>query len=371
MNKELVTLAIHSLGKAAVLKEMLEQRGIIVVMEKLTTAGEANQASDSYVVKIRSEDIPQALSLIEAQNLFSYKEADTLKIDDGRARVLVAVDFSAYSIKACQAAFHIAKELNAKVKILHVYHNIYFPSHIPFAQNLKETPDEGLLGKARKQMLDLCCEIERKIFQGEWASVNYSYSIREGQVNEEIENFVLEYKPKLLVLGTKGKDETQTSLLGSVTADVIEAINVPVLAIPQEMDISDMKPKHIAFLTNLQSTAIESFHSLVELLKPYTDIKITLLHINRLNLKGDKWKEPELKQIRDNFSKTYPQYNIAYQLIDAPDISLAISEFVKKEQVSVICVTTRRRGLFGRIFWPSLSRKMLWKIENALLILRR
>lgn len=373
MNEEMITLAIHSLAKAEILKSILEQRGVMAMLEPVVSAEVASiKALESYSVRIKQSDLTKALTIIEENKLFSYKDDSTYQVDDGRKRVLVPVDFSDYSLKACQVAFHIAHEMNAKVKILHVYHNIYFPSHIPFAESLKETPDEGLMSKARKQMLQLCCEIDNKITDGEWDSVNYSYSLREGQVSEEIENFVVEYKPFLVVLGTKGKDRTQSFILGNVTSDVIEAIDVPVLAIPEDIDdVSKKSVTHIAFLTNLQSNSISSFNSFVDIMKPYEDVKITLLHINRLNRKGDKWQEPELISIRDNFLKTYPQLNICYKLIDSPNIPEAVSDFVDKEGVSMICITTKKRNLFGKMFMPSLSRKVLDKAEKMLLVLRR
>ncbi len=371
MNSNLITLAIHTHRKAEVLKNILESRGIKVFLERVESIDSEDVDSRGYYVKIESEDLSKALTIIEENKLFSYNDKDTYRIDDGRRRILVAVDFSGYSMKACQVAFNIAKRMNAKVKILHVFYNIYFPSHFPFADKLKETPDEGLLDKTRKQMLNLCCEIDIKITAGEWPSVNYSYSIREGLVEEEIESFVEEYKPSLLVLGTKGKGNNQSSALGNVTADVIEIVNVPVLAIPESLPVDDASDvKHIAYLTNLQSRDMGSFNTLVHIFSSYPDVKITLLHINRINRKGDKWPEEELAKMSREFKKAYPQLNIEYKLIDSQDIPQAVGEYVDKEDVTVICLNTRKRTLFGRIFSPSTSRKVLVRSEKALLVLR-
>ncbi len=369
MENKLITLAIHKKAKAWILKEFLESKGIIVCLEEIKHK-DAQGGSEGYYVKIDYKDLSHALLLIEETKLFSYDNLETYNVDDGRKRVLVAVDFSDYSMKACQVAFNIAKEMNAKVKILHVYQNIYFPSHIPFADSLKETPEEGLLDKTRKQMLDLCMKIDAKITEGKWPSVNYSYSLREGQVDEEIEAFVLEYKPALLVLGTKGKDDNKSSILGNVTADVIEIVNVPVLAVPESSPINSIDDiTHVAFLTNLHKRDFLSFAALVEMLHPY-QIKITLLHINPSTKDEGFPKESELLGMKEYLKEHYDQLHIEYRIIDSPDIPQAIADFVEKEEVTIVCLNTRRRNLFGRIFAPSISRKVLTKSDKALLVLR-
>lgn len=365
MNNDLITLSIHTSTKANMLKSVLEKSGITIILNEVNDIGDKHQVS--YYVRIKKEDLNKALAIIESNKLFNYEDKNTHLINDGNKRILVPVDFSPHSMKACQIAFNIAKDRNAKVKILHVYHNIYFPSHIPFADSLKETPEEGLLDSIRKQMLNLCMEIDRKIIDGEWPSVNYSYSLREGVTEEEIDNFVQEYKPFLLVLGAKGKNNN----IGNVTADVIEMVNVPVLAIPDSTSINNLTDiKHFAFLTNLQNRDLSSFDFFVNLLSVYTDIKITLIHINRINRKGDKWAEAELLEMKEYVMNQYPQINIGYKLIDSNDIPKATVEFIEQENITVICINTRKRNMLGRIFVPSVSRKVLVKSDALLLILR-
>jgi len=249
--------------------------------------------------------------------------------------------------------------------------NSYNNKSIPFADSLKDSPDEGLLDKTRKLILELCLDIDKKIADKEWPSVNYSYSLREGVVNEDIENFVREYKPNLLVLGTRGSDNNRISALGNVTADVIEMIDIPVLAVPENSPINSISDiKYIVFLTNLQKRDLASFDTLVNIINYYHKTRITLLHINRINSKGDKWNEPELVKMRDYFKSLYPPLNIGYKLIDSPDIIKAVNEYVEKEDVNIICLNTKKRNILGRIFSPSVSRKVLVNSDKTLLVLR-
>lgn len=370
MNDTFLTLAIHTLEKATKLKNLLEGSGIEVTLDRIENQAIGLTFPEGYAVKLKPGDLSRALAIMEA-SLSKENDKKAPSVDDGRRRILVAVDFSSYSLKACQVAFDIAKETNAKIKILHVYHHIYFPSHIPFSESLKEYPDEGLLDKTRKQMLNLCMEIDQRITQKEWPSVNYSYSLREGEVEEEIESFIREYQPALLIVGTKGKDNKPSSLLGNVTADLIEILDIPVLAIPENASIQSIKDvRHLAFLTSLQSRDINSFNTLVKEFIQYRELRITLMHVNIKNKEGEKWTETELQRLSTNFNQLYPQLNITYKLIDSPDIPQSVIDEVEKEGVNIICLNTRKRNLLARIFLPSVSRKMLALSNRMILVLR-
>ena len=370
MEDKIITLAIHTKEKAFKLKEVLESRNIPVYLEELSQNDYVGDTAKGYAVKIKESQISKALTIIEENKLFSYNDMQTLKMDDGRKRILVAVDFSTYSMKACQTAFSIAKELDAKVKILHIYNNIYFPTQIPFADALKNDGDISILDKSRKQMLDLCVEIDKNIEAGKFPSVNYSYSLREGIVEEEIESFIEEYKPMLLVLGKRGTNDNRTNILGSVTADIIEMTDIPVLAIPENSSFEGAKDvRHIAFFTNIHRRDIYSFDYLVNHLLPYKGLKITLVHIIT-DARNGKWSESDLLKLQESFTHKYSDMNISYKLINETDFVQGIKDFIETEKVDIVAVNTQRRSLWGRMFLPSNSRKILASLNVVLLTLR-
>lgn len=370
MEDKIITLAIHTKEKAFKLKEVLESRNIPVYLEELSQNDHVGDTAKGYAVKIKESQISKALTIIEENKLFSYNDMQTLKMDDGRKRILVAVDFSTYSMKACQTAFSIAKELDAKVKILHVYNNIYFPTQIPFADALKNDGDVSILDKSRKQMLDLCVEIDKNIEAGKFPSVNYSYSLREGIVEEEIESFIEEYKPMLLVLGKRGTNDNRTNILGSVTADIIEMTDIPVLAIPENSSFEGAKDvRHIAFFTNIHRRDIYSFDYLVNHLLPYKGLKITLVHIIT-DARNGKWSESDLLKLQESFTQKYSDMNISYKLINETDFVQGIKDFIETEKVDIVAVNTQRQSLWGRMFLPSNSRKILASLNVVLLTLR-
>lgn len=375
MENKLVTLAIHTNEKARILKEMLEGENIPVHIESIYK-DEPDRVAVGVRVRINQSDLSRALTLVETHNLFDYADETTLQMDDGRNRILVPIDFSDYSLNACQVAFSIANLINAKIKILHIFYNPYFPSSLPMAKAFDYSEEDSgkindVLAKVRIRMEKLCNIIDQKVNEGEFPPVNYSYSIKEGQAGEDIVEYAKRYKPTLIIMGTKGKDKNDTDILGSVTAEVIEMSEYPLLAVPKNSSFKDgKKAGHMAFLTNFSQRDMISFDHLARLVKYYKGAKITLIHINIINKKKEKRSEEDIIKIRDYFATQYPDMDIDYQLIEDTDMLTAITQYLEDSKVDIVALNTRRRNIFARMFVPSMSRKLLARSNTTLLVLR-
>lgn len=371
MENKLVTLAIHTEEKAQILKTVLESEQIDVVIEHV---GEGSSASLRGVrIRIKESDLARALGVVESRNLFSYSEPETYKTDDGRRRILVPVDFSDYSLKACRIAFNLAKEINAKVKILHVYFNPYYPTALPMAeafayQGKEEAEFQNILERVKRDMQKLCNTIDKKITEGEFPSINYSYVLKEGLPEEEIVAYAKDYKPALIVMGTRGKDQKGVDLIGSVTAEVIEMTGIPLLAIPEKTTFTDFQQvRTVSFLTNFSQRDLVSFDVMMGFFKTH-DVTIHLTHIE--NKKTDKWTVIKLEGIQAYFEKLYPNAKIEYKLIEDVDLLTAMESFVKEANIEVIALTTAKRNIFARMFKPSVSRKILFHSDTPIFVLR-
>lgn len=372
MEDKLVTLAIHTNEKAQILKKVLESENIEVHINDVDKDNPG--VAPGVRIRIKESDLPKALNVVESRHLFSYDEEETYRTDDGRRRILIPVDFSDYSMKACQIAFNLARDLDAKVKILHVYFNPYYPTALPMAeafayQGKEEKEFQNIIVRVKENIQKLCNAIDQKVSDGEFPPVNYSYVLKEGLPEEEIVTFTKEYKPAIIIMGTRGKDQKDADLIGSVTAEVIEMTHVPLIAIPENTPFTDLKEvKNIAFLTNFSQRDIISFDLMAKLLLPYQNIRISLTHI--AVKKSDQWDEIKLEGIKAYFSKQYPNLNLDYTIITTNDMLKSLDEYIKNEKIQVLALTTSKRNIFARMFSPSISRKMLFHSDTPLLVLR-
>lgn len=372
MENKLVTLAIHTNEKAQILKHVLESENIEVHIDNVD---EEDTISPGVRIRIRSTDLPKALNVVENRHLFRYDDEETKRTDDGRPRILVPVDFSDYSLKACRIAFNLARDINAKVKILHVYFNPYYPTALPMAeafayQGKEEKEFQNVIVRVRENIQKLCNTIDTEIAAGNFPPINYSYVLKEGLPEEEIVAFTKHYQPALIVMGTRGKDQKDADLIGSVTAEVIEMSKIPLMAIPEHTPFTDMNDvKKMAFLTNFSQRDLISFDEMVKILEPFKrNIKMTLIHISLK--KSEKRDEIMMQGINAYFTKQYPNLDFDYKMIETTDMLQSLDEFIRGEKIDILSLTTSKRNIFARMFSPSISRKMLFHSDTPLLVMR-
>lgn len=133
MEDKLVTLAILTYAKAQILKNVLEAEGIEAYIHNVNLIQPV--ISSGVRVRIKESDLPHALQIIESSTWLAEdivkEQEESNKERNKQKKVLIPVDFSDYSLKACQFGFSFAKSINAEVILLHAYFQSYLCSHNP------------------------------------------------------------------------------------------------------------------------------------------------------------------------------------------------------------------------------------------------
>lgn len=368
MEDKLVTLAIHTYEKAQILKTLLETEGIDVYIHNVNQI--QPMVSAGVRVRIKESDLPHALRIIEDSNWLdeSPKEENT---EVKQKKILIPVDFSDYSIKACEIGINYAHQVKGELMIMHAYFSPYFPTAIPIGDSLayqvsEEESVHQILKRVQADMDNLCNLIKRKMESGELPKVKYNYILREGLPEEEIIAYSKEYHPTLIIMGTRGKSQKEMDLIGSVTGEVFEANKIPVLAIPENTPFKNLKEiKNVAFATSFNQRDLVIFDKFMELIKEY-DFNI---HIFNVSTSRDEWNEIRLTGVSEYFKKQYPKASISHTVLADGDLLLAIEKFVRDKQIDVIALSTQRRNILARMFNPSIARKMLFHTDTPLLIM--
>ena len=131
MEDKLITLAIHTFEKAQILKTILETEGIEVYIMNVNQIQPV--VSSGVRVKIKESDLPRALRVIEDSKWLEEPKGKVIK---KHKKILIPVDFSDYSIKACELGLNYAHSIGGEVMIMHAYFSPYFPSAIPMGDTL-------------------------------------------------------------------------------------------------------------------------------------------------------------------------------------------------------------------------------------------
>lgn len=369
MEDKLVTLAIHTYQKAQILKMLLENEGIEVYLHNVNLIQPV--VSSGVRVRIKESDLPAALKIIENTDFREKSEKPEQPEEKLPNRVLIPVDFSDYSIQACEVGFNYAHRIQAEVIILNAYFSPFFPSSISLGETFTyQTKDEDtmimLMKKAQDELESFSSFIKKQMSDGKWPNVKFSCILRDGLPEEEIVAYAREYKPVMIVMGTRGKNQKDADLIGSVTAEVIEMSKVPVFAIPENTPFKNFSNvKKIAFGTSFEQKDLIAVDALFKMFEGL-DIEYYLFHISS---RQDIWNEVKLGGIKEYFEKQYPSIKIKYDIVSANDFVLNLEKFIRDNGIDIISMTTHKRNIFARMFNPSVARKMLFHTDTPLLVL--
>ena len=375
MEDKLITLAILTYSKAQILQSVLENEGIESYIHNVNLIQPV--ISSGVRVRIKESDLPQALKIIESSSWLSSEILQEESPEPAKAsHVLIPIDFSAYSLKACDFGFRVAAKMQVEVVLLHVHFTpIYIPSlqystdhyGIPPIENSASM--RSVIETIHKELDDLVKMIDKKIEDGIYPKVKYTCMLREGVPEEEILSYARHEKPLIIVMGTRGEHQKDLELIGSVTAEVIERSPVFVYAIPEQAPSKSIEDIHkVALFTSFDQRDLIAFDSLITTFKD-NHFEVTFIHINSHEQKRT-WNEITLAGIKEYFKKQYPQLEFNYLTVDEEHLLNNLDQFVQENKIDVICTSNYKRNIFARLFNPSIARKMLFHANTPLLVIK-
>ena len=292
--------------------------------------------------------------------------------ESGIKNILIPVDFSEYSLYACELGFNYAHNIGAQIDILHAFYTFQLPiSPIPLALGehspiINEVEFVQIQEKEQEDLDKFVASIKEKISTGQWPDVPYRCFLKNGLPEEEIISYSNETMPEMIIMGTRGKSRKDADLIGSVTAEVIEKVKVPLFAIPENTPFRNLSQvKKVAFGTSFEEKDLVAFDNLFRLLKSYP-IEYYLFHLTH---HSNVWNEIKLAGIKEYFQKQYPDTSIHYQIVNTDDLEENIEKFVREESIDIISLATYKRNFFARIFSPGIARKMLFHTDTPLMAL--
>lgn len=372
MEDNLITLAIHTYEKALILKSLLENEGIESYIQNVNLI--QPMVSSGVRIRIKESDLPRALRVVDRAKLSEGEEewpssdSEPFKLN----RVLVPIDFSAYSQRAADVAIHFAAKAKSEVQFFHAYYvpiaSGVLPIEVTFTGELFSGESLHIIQeKVHKDMESFVATLKKRMADGEIPLVKFKTIIQEGIPEEEIIRFSKSYKPALIVMGTRGKNQHHDDFLGSVTAEVIDRIKIPVFAIPEASRINKIEDvKNLAFIAQFSQKDLISFDKLMRM-NSDADFKVHFLHISN---KIDQWDEVSLTGMQDYILKMYPKLKATYGIIDGRNVFSSMEDYIRKYDIDAIAMTVHKRNIFATLFHPSIANQMLFHTDTPILVMK-
>jgi len=353
--------------EAYYLRFKLGLEGISAFIAELGEDSKDESGSKPLKVQVEVNNVEKAVQVLcemKEQSEFSDIEQ---KIK-GIRRILVPVDFSEYSRSATLFAFGIAKSLNAEIKLIHVFKDPFmggtFLGQRTSYENFSQNVINELQQMAQTNMLHFIDELKEKLEEFELDDVRFHYVLKKGKPEYQIVKISEEYKPYMIVLGTKGVGQMPSDLIGSVTLKVIENSKVPILAIPEKLKFKGLNKLNVLYATDFQDSDNTAFNSLLDILKPFS-VNFECVHIE--TDEKNPWKEMQLFKLESYLNKTYDE-EIKCHIIKNDDLFAGIQEYVDQMNIDIISFTSPRRGIFHKLLYPNNLKKMIYHSQIPLLI---
>jgi len=370
MEDKLITIAVHNYARAEILRTRLESEGIECYLKNVNLIHSV--VSGGVKVRVNSKDLEKALRIVEKvsdQFRDEYQTEQDVVQNRSVQRILVPIDFSDYSVNACRYAIGLAEKLNAEIKLMHVYYNPVVNS-MPLTDtyyyqvNMDEIIREIEL-RAKTNMEEFYRDLKEKIEMDNIQGVKLDYTLVRGIASEEIIAKSEEYKPDVIIIGTRGQGERENDLIGSVTSKIIEDTRVPVLVIPEDSLYQGVATINIMYTTNFDDSDYKALKKLIYIMSPF-EFRLYCVHIG--SEKNSAWDKAKMNTLKEKLYEQYADYEIECNLIQDEDFLKGMQEFIREKKIDIISLVTHKRSLISKLLNPSVARKVLFHTNIPFLV---
>lgn len=366
MEEKLITLVVLPYSKAIIFKMLLDDKLIECELEDVHLI--QGDTSATVSIRIFEKDIPKAVRELEA--FLGHKKQEAGKKEKPSSRqILVPVDFSSASRKAAKVAVDIAVHLKADLLFMHSFINPIIHS-IPYSDIYAFDSSalfriEHAESNANEDFQKFIKKLASEVREEKWHSVQTDYIIKSGYAEEDILAYAESHQPRLIVLGS-GSNQYPHGIVGSVTADIMYNATVPVLVVPKEAPEVELdKIQNVMYATNFDEKDFIAIEKLMDLLHRF-NIRLTCVHVGDPRMNG--WDMARLEGMKEMLHKKYENQKFNCLLIEGNDVLETIDEYIGKEKIDLLSLTTHKRNMISRLFNPSLARKMVFHSKTPLLI---
>lgn len=255
--------------------------------------------------------------------------------------IFLATDYSETVMNAERYAFEFAKKTNSSLTILHVY-------EIPFSfpmNSIEYIKESERLRKFELQKLKLHCETLMHSLNIKLNELSWDCLVLEGTIEKEIRTEAESAHPDLVITGTHGGSGFKDLFQASHTWKIIKQSNTPILSIPKDALLTDIKK--IVFATENRDGEIPGIEFLIKMAKQF-DAEVTMLHItNHENTKESEIKLVEKFNADIQNKTTYEKLN--FKLLYAKSIIEGINDYCISNNADWLVMSHSKPFVFEKI----------------------
>lgn len=265
-------------------------------------------------------------------------------------KILVPIDFSENANTAVQFAIDLAKKRGFDI---HLYHN-YTVSSSTFDDVNSDSSDDNF--KADVLMADL---IEK--LKANNPTIVFTSKCERGIITESLLKETKNTTYSAIIMGTKGKTDDTSVIVGSTTYAVSQKSNIPVIAIPFNFQTKDIKK--IGLLSNFKYAELDTLNEYIKIFG--SDVKVQIIHVHYhsesesdIEDKLEIWKY-QIKKHTEITDVDIEVDSIQTDVEELDTIPEVINDIIKDEEIDVVLITKTRKSFFERLFKKSVAKQII------------
>jgi len=274
-------------------------------------------------------------------------------------KILALTDLSANAAHAAENAVNLAGKLGIGVILSHA--NVPLALVPDYAGTGFTADTINVYNEESRQQLD---KLAAHLNAQKKYNVTIETHMGEGWLGSDVEHVALDQDIDLVVMGAPAGGLVDHLLTGSETRDVLKTTKQPVMIIPADSNVKNIK--NIVFATDYNPTDICALRYLSKWVS-IMGCKLDVIHIDVAN---EPDKTPQ-KHVFETYLVNLQYPGISCRDLRGKDVLKRIESFCKNTDADLLAVVNYHNGFFTRLFGGSHTLKVLENLQMPLLVFPR
>ncbi len=271
-------------------------------------------------------------------------------------KIIVPTDFSETSINAFSYAMGMARDMDAVIKVVHVY----YPSSADINGNVFV---DVSLRNMKEKLLDEFVDSANQDWIGEVMVTSLiDKQFAEGFPVPKIIDIANVDEASFIVLGSTGEGASFKKLFGSVSTEIVKRADLPVLVVPPHVKYA--KIQNVLYASADPDLDSKCMDDICEFCSSY-ESNIHVVHVEE----GEK--DALDYSLLDMLDDKYPRSKIACENIVGDDVVHGINSYVKENKIDLLIMSSKKRNFLENLFHSSKSKEMLLHTSIPLLVIHK
>lgn len=269
-------------------------------------------------------------------------------------KLLFPTDFSPVANHALSFAARVARQLEAKLVVLHAFHFHLLEADllpVPVGQALRH----GDLELATQRAEHFVQQQLRRVGEDISTEVQLVF----GQAREQILRAARHQHPDLIIMGTSGASHARHRFFGSVTQAVMLHADCPVLAVPPGIRFDQIK--RIGYATDLKARTPHSFETLGHVAE-MLGAEVQCVHIET--------RRSQSMPMGLSLNRSLEPFMPPVKVVPHAQVIAGLKKFIHREHIDLLAMVPHQRYFPQNLWSKSMTRRMVLEAEVPILSVR-